>query len=180
MPTQSTKEKPLREYTNKELAILILKIVGAGVLLASVFVAPNLAQLYAYFNAHTKRERRKIYFKMRTLSAGGYVALHKEGYTLTAKGKKELEEGEVWGLTTEGTKPLKGWCVVMYDIPARKKKGRHALRFRLEELGAKRYQNSVYYHRHDLRSVLAPFTEFYGIRLHVRFMYVKKLEGVDI
>lgn len=172
--------KKLCEYSNEELTIALLKIIGVGILVTAVLVAPNLAQLYKYFNAQNKEERRKLYFKMRALSKGGYVTERGGAYVLSAKGRKELFEDEVWSLVPPQPKAGGGWHVVMYDIPAKKRQGRHALRFRLEELGCKKYQDSVYYHRTDLRSVLAPFTEFYGIRLHVRFLEVKKLDGIDV
>lgn len=178
---RKTRRKGLREYTKEELTLEILKIVGAGLLVAAVIAAPNLAVLYRYFKAGKKKDQRKLYYKLYNLSRGGYVVEERGAYRLTQKGEKKLEEGEVWSLplpkTTE--KERKGWHLVLYDLPAKKEKARQALRARLEELGAKRYQDSVYYHEQDVKPVLAPFAEFYGIRLNVRFLKTEKLEGID-
>ncbi len=174
------RRKACKEYSKQQLATALLKIIGAGLLVGAVVVAPNLAVLYKYFNAYTDKDKRRIYFKLRTLTNGGYVTRPGTSYVLTQKGRKELAEDEVWNIPLPERKEAGGgWHLVMYDIPLRLEKGRQALRARLEELGCKRYQDSVYYHRSDLRQTLAPFAEFYGVRHCVRFLYVKNLEGID-
>jgi CRISPR/Cas system-associated protein endoribonuclease Cas2 len=169
----------IKNSSRREFTITVLKALAAGVLISAAFVAPNLIQLYNYFDMRNEREKRKLYFKLRSLERGGYIT-HKDGaYLLTDKGRKELTEAEVWDLKPAPQKASAGWYLVMYDLPAKKEKARQALRARLEELGFMKYQDSVYYHRLDHRAVLTPFAEFYGIRLHVRFAKAESLEGID-
>jgi DNA-binding transcriptional regulator PaaX len=96
---------------------------------------------------------------------------------LTQGGKALLTEEEVWGMRPQVLKRWdKKWHAIVFDIPSKKERGRQALRGRLKELGFIRYQNSIYISRFSARKELEAFTDFYGIRNHVRFLVIEDLQ----
>ena len=113
---------------------------------------------------------------MQTLERSGYVEKTFRTYALSEKGKRLLTEDAVWNLKPPTVKGWDGeWHIVLFDIPGKKERARQALRARLQELGYKPYQNSVFVHKQNLRTLIEKFAAFYGIRGNVRFMIAKKI-----
>jgi len=161
----------LNQLSSKQLALILLKLAFAGALIASVVVAPGLGVVYRHFKKAKYQEQKRLRKKLYDLKRAGYVARHKNGYSITEKGIQKLNEEEVWQLAPEPNTSKAGeWHIVLFDIPGKKERARQALRARLSELGFSLYQHSVYIHKHNLRNILEPFVEFYGIKSHVRFM----------
>ncbi len=165
-----------RHEDSRGMTMVILKLALAGALVVGVAAAPGLGYVYQHFKSLDKRKRELLCRKMNSLTRSGYLTRSQAGYALTEEGKQVLDEEGVWNLKPKIPKRWDGkWHVLLFDIPGKKETGRHALRERLEELGYYHYQDSVYVHRHDLRSVIEPFANFYDVRDHIRFMVAIKL-----
>lgn len=160
------------ELSTRELTLFILKLAAAGALIASVAVAPGLGVVYQHFQRLSKQQKRRVQKRIYDMQKSGHVSKHSYGYSLTKKGLQKLNEEEVWSLPIPRTSKKKSSVryLVLFDIPGKKERARQALRARLDELGYKLFQDSVYMHTKDLQEILEPFTEFYGIRPHVRFI----------
>jgi hypothetical protein len=63
----------------------------------------------------------------------------------------------------------KRWRVVIYDIPISKNKARDALRRKLNELGFKEWQRSVFIHPYPCQDEIDFIIEFFEIRPYVRY-----------
>lgn len=60
------------------------------------------------------------------------------------------------------------WRIVIYDIPHKKKMARDALRGKLQELGFKEWQKSVFIHPYPCRDEIDFIIEFFEVRPYVR------------
>ena len=98
-------------------------------------------------------------------------------YVVTKKGKRKIVEDELWGFEPVRTKWDKKWHFVLFDIPAKKERGRQALRAHLKELGYVKYQHSVFVHKYDMKEHVREFAEFYNIRTHLFFISSTEFDG---
>lgn len=62
------------------------------------------------------------------------------------------------------------WRIVIFDIPERRRNAREALRGKLEELGFKKFQKSVFAHPFECEDEINFIVEFFKVRPYVRFM----------
>lgn len=89
---------------------------------------------------------------------------------LTEKGKETALQFDPDYLTIK--KPPvwdKRWRVVIYDIPDKKKSARDALRHKLNELGFKEWQRSVFIHPYPCLNEINFIIEFFDVRPYVRY-----------
>lgn len=169
-------KKRISAYTNKELTVFILQLIGTGALLLTVLVAPGLGILFHHFEKANKRERERLIQKIHFLKRYGYIEKKQKNFVLTEKAQNFLNEEEVWNIKPQFPKRWDGeWHIILFDIPGKKERARQALRARLQELGCKPYQNSVYVHKFNVRPMLEKFCAFYGISGNVRFMIAKSI-----
>ena len=163
--------------SSRELTILILKIAAAGVLILGIAVAPGLGLVLKQFGAKNLFKPRQVRQRVSDLTRRGYLVRNGSALTPTARGKRELSEDEVWSMKLKTLRPWDGtWHLVLFDIPGKKERARQALRERLHELGYRHYQHSVYVHKYDLRKIVVPFAEFYGIRRHLHFVHASRMD----
>lgn len=122
----------------------------------------------------TETHARKLYY----MTSRGYIARSGHAYTLTTKGKNILNEEKVWSLSIP-TPPRwdKKWRVVLFDIPADKRKRRDIFRLRLKELGLTLYQNSVWVYPYPLEKVVREIAGFYHLSNCVSFITAESLTG---
>lgn len=64
------------------------------------------------------------------------------------------------------------WRIVVFDIPEKKKRAREALRNKLQELGFKELQKSVFVFPYECEDEINFIMEIFEIRPYVRFMRV--------
>jgi DNA-binding transcriptional regulator PaaX len=172
------KSKKVKDLSSREITFLTLQILAAGAVITSAIAVPNIVQVYAALGIiEDPKERRRISETFRSIERRGYIKRGAHGYGLSPKGKKLLTEEEIWNMHPDIPKHWdKKWHAIVFDIPGKKEKARQALRARLQELEFNRYQNSIYVHRFSAQKELEAFTDFYGIREHVRFLVIEKLE----
>ena len=163
--------------TSRELTILLLRIAAAGVLIIGVAIAPGLGLLLKQYGGKNQFKPKQVRQRINDLERRGYLERHNTRLTMTARGVKELSEGEVWSMTWKTPRTWDGtWHVVLFDIPGKKERARQALRQRLWELGYRHYQHSVYIHKYDLRKIVLPFANFYGVKQHLHFIHALKID----
>lgn len=175
--------KTAAEYKRGELAKDVLRLVGAGVLLGTVVVAPNMAQVIDYFNPKGRAERRRIWNVIKYLEGRDDIAFETRGsthyVTLTKKGRIRLDENAIWELMIE--QPLrwdKKWRLVMFDFPARFGGVRHIFRQKLEDLGFRMYQRSVFIYPHECHEEILTIAKWYGVDAHIRYVVATEIHDV--
>lgn len=111
-----------------------------------------------------------LYQAVKDLREKGYIELTKDDegkilMELTSIGKREMEirkllENKIWD---------KKWRVVIFDIPEKHKKLRHALRWKLREWEFIPWQKSVWVSKKDIIKPLREFIMELGISQWVKF-----------
>lgn len=162
--------KALSKYSGKELAIASLAILAVGGVLLSVIAAPNLGLLFKHFKADTRNERWRIYQRLKRLEKDGYIKKSGRYYAPTPKGELLLNKAQFAQSKKHPVQWDGKWHFVMFDLPAKHLRARTDLRHFLQNLGYRRYQNSVYIHKYQHQSLIEQFCGLYGIRDFVNFV----------
>lgn len=110
-----------------------------------------------------------LYQAIKDLREKGYIELSKDDegkilMKLTTRGKKEMEIRKI--LESEGWD--KKWRIVVFDIPEKHKKLRHALRWKLREWEFVLWQKSVWVSKKDIIRPLRKFLKELGISQWVK------------
>ena len=175
--------KTAAEYRRGELAKDVLRLVGAGLAGSAVVVAPNAAQLIDYFVPNNPRERNRIWKAIKYLEQMNRVSLEDKGahtyVTLTAQGRLQLNEDSIWELTIDEPRRWDHkWRLVMFDLPAQYEKKRQSFRLKLEDMGLRQYQRSVYIYPHDCREEVQTVAQWYGVERFVRYIVAMEINDI--
>ena len=147
--------KPLGQYSRKELGVAILRCAALGIAVVLVASSPYAASAFLrYFRTKKPAERHRLARRVKSLEAHGYFIRKNNGeYLLTEKAREILAEDDIWSLKVRRPKRWdRKWRIVIFDIPAKYERGRRALRLRLQELDCVAYQRSVYVYPFELKS----------------------------
>lgn len=170
-----------RELHRYSLTLDVLRIVGAGALLAGVLVAPNLASALRPFlrraGLHERREwhrnqMRAALERLRRRRLVEFVQQRDEtSIVITERGKQRLRkfEFEAVSAAPPGRWDEK-WRLVMFDIPERRKRERHHFREKLIQLGFFPLQKSVWVYPHECHDEIDFVCHFLGIDRWVHYI----------
>ncbi len=138
------------------LAWDMLKIIGHGAVLVSLFAAPNIGLALKPFlqgkdpYERRKWERRRVKAALERLREQRYVRYAERGkktyLVIIERGKQRLRQFEFDTLVLPG-KPKRWdgkWRIVVFDIPETRQRERKTLRQKLEALGFLPLQKSVF------------------------------------
>lgn len=159
----SSKGVAIRMFRGQvSLTLQVLKLLGQGKSLESLPLT-----------------RVQVRRKLADMQKEGFVKEEKEGrYSVTYRGRSLLSEEKVWALEIPKQKKWDHrWCMVLYDIPAAKRKTRHVFREKLREMGLKLYQNSVWVYPYPLEEVVSVIADFYGLKGCVMFAVAERING---
>lgn len=184
MATKFKGIKTAREYRQGELARDILRLVGAGIVVAgAAFAAPNTVQLIKYFDPKSPRERNRIWKTIKYLEAKHKIDLEeREGVLsviLTAQGRLQLDEDAVWELAVR--RPYRWdrkWRIVMFDFPARHEHARKAFRLKLQDLGFVLYQRSVFIYPYECHEEVHTIAKWYGVDQYIRYIVATEVHDM--
>jgi len=101
-------------------------------------------------------------------------------FTLTAEGTKILEKQKIEKLKIE--KPHKWdrkWRMVLFDIPETKKHLRAEFRWKLQHLGFRCVNLSVWMYPYECRNEINAIAEYYGVGKYVRYALVEDFDGSE-
>jgi len=143
-----------RAIHRRSLAWDLLRAIGYGAVVASLFVAPNIGQALKPFLGGTPSERRewerkRVQEALARLRERRYVRFEQKGsetyIVVTEHGKQRLRKFEFDALTLppEPRRWDRTWRIVAFDIPEKKKRQRAIFRDKLRELGFLAFQKSV-------------------------------------
>jgi len=171
-----------RDIHYVSLTLDILRIVGAGAVVASVLIAPNMALLLApILRSNPSRWRREwrqnqIQKAIERLRKRRYVKYEQHGnetyIAITENGRKRLRkfEFDTMRLPAGPQRWDKKWRVVIFDIPENKKKERMIFSDKLKDLGLFPLQKSVFAYPHLCEDEIDFLAEFLDITYHVYFL----------
>lgn len=176
--------KKLSEYQRGELTKDILRLVAAGVLIGTAAVAaPNTLQLVEYFDPKNRNERKRIWDAIKYLEQKNRIVLEEVGgksyVQLTSGGRISLNEDKIWELRVDRPRSWdKKWRLVMFDFPARYEKARHAFRIKLEDLGFRLYQRSVFIYPYECHEEVHTVAHWFGVDEHIRYIVATEIHDM--
>lgn len=155
---QKTKERAKRKRVGE---IVLRTIAGAG-LLSVALVAPNaLKAMQSLGLLPHKRQKEVIRRAQARLVAQGLLARNARGYLrLTAKGQEELDylernNFEKWRQHNLPSRWDKKWRILIFDIKEERRMIRDYIRNKLESIGFRRIQDSVFVFPYDCEDLIA-------------------------
>lgn len=162
--------------------VQILKMVALGVFLIGIGAVPPPWAIPRIIRELTSKDtpenRRRVRRKVYDLKYRGYVVENENSYVVTERGKKILEEENLWGLEIPMPKRWAGaWHLVVFDIPAEKSRFRIPFIRHLQNMGLVFYQRSVWIYPHPMESVVRKIANFYRIAPHVSFITATQVDG---
>lgn len=178
--TDTHKHAPKQGELTKE----ILKVVCFGIVIgAATMAAPNTLQLIDYFDPKGSRARKRIWNAIKYLEAKNRLRMYENEsgsfVEITAQGKRYLNEEAIWDIAIREPKSWdQKWRLVMFDIPARHQKVRHVFRLKLEDLGFKLYQRSVFIYPHECTTEVLTVAKWYGVEDHVRYIVATEIHDM--
>lgn len=184
MATKFKGIKTAAEYRRGELARDILRLVGAGVVKGSLLaMGPGTAQLIDYFDPKGRHERNRIWKAIKYLEQKNRIRIEERDtgqYAyLTSVGKLKLNEDAIWDMTVK--KPYRWdhkWRLVMFDLPARHNKVRNEFRLKIEDLGFKLYQRSVFIYPYECHEEIHAIARWYGIDACIRYIVATEVHDM--
>lgn len=167
----------------------ILKLVGAGALLATSIVMPNLPRILKPFikdeNEYEAWKRFNIPYLKRTLrrlEKEKLVQIKEEGdcqqVEITQRGRRRILKYALDELVIEKPKIWDGkWRLISYDIPGKYKSLRKILREYLSNWGFYPLHESVFLHAYPCGKQVEFLREYLGLGEYVRFFSVSQIEN---
>ena len=179
------KEKRQRRYAQVEL---VLSILGKGVFLPTMFIAPGIARLsgklfkgekgwddWKKYNLNYLRQTISRLEKQKLVKLSEEAG--KQVVKLTKDGKLKILKYAIKELKTERPKTWdRKWRLVIYDIPTKKKQLQNIVRGTLKRLGFLKIQESVYLIPFPCFDEIKFLREYYGLGDNIKILIVTKLE----
>lgn len=120
--------------------------------------------------------RQGLTSKLWYMERRGYVKRTGNAYALTEVGRTIVSERELWEATVPTPRRWDGkWHLVLFDIPADKRKRRDVFRLQLKRLGFVLYQDSVWVHPYPCEPLVRQISDFYRLSKCVSFAIAEKL-----
>ena len=166
----------------------VLKLIGAGLLLAGAIVAPSLPKALAPFfqeNEYEAWKRFNIPYLKRTLERLEKEKLVETGeengvqvVKITKAGKIKVLRYALDELAVKKPKSWNGkWWLISYDLPKEFKTQRAILGSYLRAWGFYPLQESVYLHAYPCYSQISFLREYLGLGEYLRVFKVSAIEN---
>jgi len=185
-----------REIFTKKYAPVadVLKLVGAGLFVASAMVAPNLPLALKPFLDHQRRNEAKAWkrfnipYLKRTLGRlekQKLVEITEDGgmqvVKMTGLGQNRVLKYALDELAVEKPRIWNGkWTLISYDIPNTLKTQREILQEYLKAWGFYNLHESVFLHAYPCEKQVDFLRLYLGIREQVRIFSVSKIENDSV
>jgi len=169
----------------KSLTKEILFITVAGPVILSSLFLPNAPQilkpLIKWRKNWNKIDRHLIYNAISRLNKKRLIELIEKNNELyikiTENGKKLVKSFDYDDLKLPKSKDWdKKWRLVIFDIPDKKKKERHAFSKKLKDIGFYPIQESVFVYPYDCRDEVDFICEFLSVSHYVNYCRIKFLD----
>ena len=173
------------QYTKGELAKKILKHLALGGAVIVCTAVPGMAQVLKMFAPKNRYERNKIGRSFRNLKRQKIVKIYvkndKEVIEITERGKMRLLQYQFEDMKIKRPKPWDGrWRMIMFDIPVKKDRARKLLRLKLNELGFRQYQKSVFVAPFECKKEIDFIAHYLSLEKFIKYIAADYLDGQEI
>lgn len=185
-------EKQLKEenQTKKYAPVrAVLSLLGKGITLSSVILAPGTARAFAplfadtpNYNAWKRFNPSYLRRTLKVLEKQKHVEVVTENgaeiVRLTHGGKRKILQYSLHTLSLDRPKSWDGkWRLVMYDIPTGQRHTRDVLRQTLQRLGFYKLQESVYLFPYPCFDEIEYLRQYYFLDITVQYLLVSAIEN---
>jgi len=174
-------------YKKGELAKEILVMIAAGVAIPAALLMPGVAIAFKPLLGEVMKrcglkKSEPLVRSITYLKKRGLVSVaERDGQqvlALSENGKKRMLQFDLEKIAIKKPRRWDGyWRLVLFDIPERKKRGREALRMKLNQLGFYPLQKSCFVHPFDCKAEIDFVSEFFEVSTYVNFILAKEIEG---
>jgi DNA-binding transcriptional regulator PaaX len=145
--------------------------------------APRTIELIEQFNPEDRIERNKIWKTIKYLEEKNRIHIEERGddmyVYLTAEGRIKLNEDAIWGMVVQKPENWdQKWRLVMFDFPAERDRHRHSFRVKLEDLGFKLYQRSVFIYPFECHEEVHTIAKWYGVDEYIRYIVATEVHDM--
>ncbi|HSH31929.1 MAG TPA: hypothetical protein VK963_04660 [Candidatus Saccharimonadales bacterium] len=159
----------------------MLQLLGTGAVVTAAVVAPGaIGPIIKLISKQTEVDEASARAALRYARVNGWVHVRETRddieLVLTEQGRQRVRS-----LSLE--QPLKRhywdqrWRIVIFDIPAARKKARNPLRLALKQLGLAQLQKSVWITPYRCRDEITALRKLYNIAPFIQLLEVKRLEN---
>lgn len=175
---------PKNKRKIKNFSLTILEIIGTGLLISGVLIAPGLSRLLDPRIYQTKSERNSrikgAIKKLHQRKLIDIVNQNGEDYIrVTEKGKRRILRYNVDEMKIKKQKRWDGiWRIVIFDIPEKKKIARDVLRNKLKELGFVMLQKSSWIYPYPCKDEIDFISGYFGITPYILYFEAFKIPNI--
>jgi DNA-binding transcriptional regulator PaaX len=144
----------------------------------------NALKVINYFKPQDRFERNRIWKAIKYLEEQNRIAIKERGdeyyILLTQEGKVKLAEVAIWDLSIAAPKRWdKKWRIVMFDFPKEMTTTRNSFRQKIEDIGFKVYQRSVYIYPFECTEEVKSICEFFNAEAFVRYVVAIDIDNTE-
>lgn len=166
------------------MAKQILEFLSAGGILAAVLIAPKMAKSFRFIlkdknnlswdQFNDSRIRQAINHLKKKKLIKTQIKNREFVVALTENGRKEILKFDFDKIKLRKDKKWDGkWRIIMFDIPEVKKDARDALRQKLNSLGMRQVQKSVFAYPYECKKEIDFISGFYDIPDYILYLEAK-------
>ena len=164
-----------RDITKK----LLIWILASGGIVVLSLLAPQLP--YQLLKSYL-RHKSNLQKRLDDLEKRGWIKVEKQGneviVKLVKKGKLQIQKYQIDDLKIEKPEKWDGkWRIVIFDIPDKKKLAREVLRNKLNELGFRSLQKSVFVLPYPCKKEIEVIKSVYEIWPYVNFITADEIDN---
>ncbi len=158
---------------------LILNSVKVAGVLSVGLVAPQVVGAMAKLGLlPNKRQEEIVRSSASKLVKKGLLVYQNGRYELTEEGEKKLRLWELQNYQFKHPQKWdKKWRVIIFDIPEKKKKIRHQVRYLFATAGLSRLQDSVWVYPYDCEDLIGLLKTDFGIGKDLLYLIVDEIEN---
>ncbi len=185
MQVKTVKRKTVSQYgRGGGLAKDILRLIADDIERASdALTAKTVGQVLRIMDPEGPYERNRIWKVIKYLEAKNRISLEdRDGKTyviLTQHGRLQLNEDSIWDMRIE--KPRRWdrkWRLVLFDLPVQHNTVRNSFRLKLEDLGFRLYQRSVFIYPYECHEEVHTIAKWYGIDEYIRYIVATEVHDM--
>jgi len=163
------------------VALCVLAIASLPILVVGAGVAGNAVQAFKMFEGSRKYSKTQIRSSVNSLKRRKLIeyVTERNGKTtvkITKKGETRLRTFAIDLMEIKRPKKWDGkWRLVMYDLPIRFKKARHAFRWKLKDMNFFQFQKSAWIYPYQCEDEIIFIADFFRVGKYVEILTVENV-----
>lgn len=172
----------MRDNLARKVLMGLLLTGGIAIAATSPYFLINIARAYSRNKRYQNSDKRKIAQALSYLKNNQLIILKEENDRVTAelteKGKRKIKQFQFNELQIVRPEKWDGkWRIAIFDIPEKLRKGRDALRNKLNNLGFYELQKSVWAHPYPCENEIQLVAEMFKATPFINIILADKISN---